>query len=163
MPETETERWQVSDLFIDVGSQLVTRGADAIPLPQLSFKFLLALVRAAPNILSTDNLMEQVWSGIYINAETVKQLAKLLRDALGDDPKMPRDFSVRRGVGYQLLCHPVRLDAEGKPSPPLHPAPALRRNWVLIAAALSAAVLGGLSAAEMWPRHHAVAQEGPLA
>jgi len=105
-----SERWQVGDLTIDVGGQSVMRNGETIALPQLSFKFLLTLVQSAPNLVTVDDLMERVWSGIFVNNETVKQRAKLLRDALGDDPRNPRYFAVRRGVGYQLLPPSRRLD-----------------------------------------------------
>lgn len=138
MLKTDNERWQVGDLTIDVGGQTVYRDRSPIILPQLSFKFLLALVRSAPRLMSTDDLLEQVWAGVFVNAETVTQRAKLLRDALGDDPREPRYFSVRRGAGYQLIPVPVRLDYESglnRPSPP-------RRRR----AALLAAVILGLAA-----------------
>jgi len=165
MPETETERWQVSDLLVDVGGQFVTRGAQAIPLPQLSFKFLLALIRGAPNVLSVDDLMDQVWTGIYVNGETVKQRAKLLRDALGDDPKTPRYFSVRRGVGYQLLSQPVRIDPSAGTSTGGRPRPAQVR-WrgkpIMAAVALSVATLGGVTTWRLLSERNSVAQMGPV-
>ena len=115
MPKADDERWQVDDLTIDVGGQTVYRDGSPIGLPQLSFKFLMALVRSAPRVLSIDELMEQVWAGVFVNPETVTQRAKLLRDALHDNPKGPQYFSVRRGAGYQLIPVPVRIDggAEG--------------------------------------------------
>ncbi len=116
MQDAQREQWQVGDLTVDVGSQTIMRDAQPIALPQLSFRFLLALVRASPNVLSADALMERVWTGVFVNAETVTQRAKLLRDALGDDPRQPRYFTVRPGSGYQLLPTPVRLDA-GNVSP----------------------------------------------
>lgn len=106
------ERWNLVDLVIDAGSQTVVRGQEAIALPKLSFHFLLELVRAAPNVLTVDDLMDRVWPGIFVNAETVTQRAKLLRDALGDDPKEPRYFVARRGIGYQLLAAPKKLAPE---------------------------------------------------
>src|SRR5262245_42172268 len=109
MPGRDTDRWQVLDLTIDAGAGTVTRDGSEIILPQLSFRFLLALVRAAPRVTTIDELMEKVWAGIFVNSETVTQRVKLLRDALGDDAKEPRYVSVRRGVGYHLVPAPRRL------------------------------------------------------
>jgi len=139
MLRTDNERWQVGDLTIDTGEQTVYRDRRPIILPQLSFKFLLALVRSAPRLMSTDDLMEQVWAGVFVNAETVTQRAKLLRDALGDNPREPRYFSVRRGAGYQLIPVPVRLDHEGGPNRPSLP----RRSRPAL---LAAVLLGVVSA-----------------
>src|SRR5256885_12309456 len=40
-------------------------------LPNLSFQLLVALVRAAPNVLSNESLMTQVWPGLVVSPETV--------------------------------------------------------------------------------------------
>jgi TolB-like protein/Flp pilus assembly protein TadD/DNA-binding winged helix-turn-helix (wHTH) protein len=96
--------YRVDDLIIDVGSQRVMRGDQEIPLPQLSFEFLLALARAAPNVLSVDQLMERVWPGLVVGPETVSQRVKLVRDALGDDSQSPRYIGGVRGRGYRMIA-----------------------------------------------------------
>jgi TolB-like protein/DNA-binding winged helix-turn-helix (wHTH) protein len=150
MADVPDERWQVGDLTIDIGGQAVIRDGTPIILPQLSFKFLLALVRAAPRLVSAEELMEQVWTGIFVNSETVTQRAKLLRDALGDDPKHPRYFSVRRGAGYQLVPLSVRLDS----NEPAQSGPwkNLSKHWklALYATALGLISLSGLTAITVW-------------
>lgn len=97
-------QYQVADLLIDVGLQRVTRAGAEISLPKLSFDLLLVLIRAAPNVVSNDELMAQVWPGIVVSPETVSQRVKLLRDALGDDPHNPRYIAGLRGRGYRLLA-----------------------------------------------------------
>lgn len=139
--EDATERWGLIDLVIDAGSQTVVRGTEAIELPKLSFMFLLELVRAAPNVLSADELMERVWPGIFVNPETITQRAKLLRDALRDDPKEPRYFIARRGSGYQVLAPPQRLTLGSGP---------VRKEgrswqWKAAMAALALVPISGLS------------------
>jgi len=104
------ERWKAGDLTIDVGAQRVLVADEPIVLPKLSFNFLLALVRAAPRVLTIDELMDVVWPGIFVNAETVTQRAKLLRDALKDDPRSPRYIGVSRGRGYQLIPEAIGLE-----------------------------------------------------
>jgi adenylate cyclase len=96
--------FSLGDLTIDTGRQLVSRGTDTVPLPKLSFDLLLALVRAAPNLVSLDELMRLVWPGIIVSPETVSQRVKLLRDALGDDPRAPRYIAGLRGRGYQIVA-----------------------------------------------------------
>lgn len=100
---TAPARCRVGDLLIDTGRQRVTRGEHVIGLPKLSYDLLLALVRAAPNLISLDALMEQVWPKAVVGPETVSQRIKLLRDALGDDPRAPRYIEGLRGRGYRLI------------------------------------------------------------
>jgi TolB-like protein/tetratricopeptide (TPR) repeat protein len=96
-------KYRLNDLTIDTGRQLVSRAADPIALPKLSYDLLLVLVRAAPNLVSLDELMRLVWPGIIVSPETVSQRIKLLRDALEDDPRVPRYIAGLRGRGYQMV------------------------------------------------------------
>ena len=67
LPETRSGTFIVGDLLVDVGQQRVTRAGSDIALPNLSFRLLLALVRAAPNVLGNDSLMTQVWPGLVVS------------------------------------------------------------------------------------------------
>jgi TolB-like protein/DNA-binding winged helix-turn-helix (wHTH) protein len=96
-------QYRVGDLLIDTGPQRVTRDGHVIALPKLSYDLLIALVRAAPNLLSLDALMGEVWPKLVVSPETVSQRIKLLRDALGDDPRNPRYVEGLRGRGYRLI------------------------------------------------------------
>jgi DNA-binding winged helix-turn-helix (wHTH) protein len=97
------EVYEISDLVIDLARQRVTRAAVEIALPKLSFDLLLVLIRAAPAVLSNNDLMAQVWPGLVVSPETVNRRVKLLRDALGDDPRAPRYIAGLRGRGYRLI------------------------------------------------------------
>jgi adenylate cyclase len=108
-------QFDLADLHVDLWSQRVTRAGTQIPLPKLSFDLLVALAGAAPKLVSIDELMTQVWPGLVVNPETVAQRVKMLRDALGDDPRVPRYIESVRSRGYRLLHEPVQeLPAPGK-------------------------------------------------
>ena len=64
--------------------------------------------------------MEDVWPGLVVGQETVSQRVKLLRDALGDDSRMPRYIGRLRGRGYYLVPTAVALgDEVAGASPPV--------------------------------------------
>jgi TolB-like protein/DNA-binding winged helix-turn-helix (wHTH) protein len=105
--------YQVDDLIIDLAPRRVRRAGAVIRLQPLSFDLLVALVRAAPNLLSFDQLSERVWPGLVITPETIVQRVKLLRGALGDDPHAPRYIEGVRGRGYRLVAE-VRPLREGQ-------------------------------------------------
>jgi TolB-like protein len=109
--------YQVDDLIIDLGSQRVTRAGTVIPLPALSFDLLVALVRAAPNLVSFEQFSERVWPGLVATPETIIQRVKLVRNALGDDPRAPRYIEAVRGRGYRFIAV-VRLRSEPQVTPP---------------------------------------------
>src|SRR5246127_4576674 len=116
--ETTAATFIVGDLYVDVGQQRVTRAGSDIALPNLSFQLLVALVRAAPNVLSNDSLMTQVWPGLVVSPETINKRVNLLREALGEDAGEPRYIAGVRSRGYRLIA-PVSLADDAALRPPL--------------------------------------------
>ena len=104
------------------------RGGSDIPLPHLSFELLLTLARAAPDVVSFDQLTARVWPGLVITPETISQRVKLVRDALGDDPHAPRYIAGVRGSGYRMVAS-VRPLADRRRSSP-EPVQPLQPYWV---------------------------------
>jgi TolB-like protein/DNA-binding winged helix-turn-helix (wHTH) protein len=148
--------FHVGDLLVDVGQQRVTRANTEIALPNLSFQLLVALVRAAPNVLNNDLLMERVWPGLVVSPETVAKRVNLLREALGDSAQEPRYIAGVRGRGYRLVAavsaasrspgppvtQPDDLPARvtvARDSPKIASKPSL--NWWLVSSALLLAAL----------------------
>jgi TolB-like protein/Flp pilus assembly protein TadD/DNA-binding winged helix-turn-helix (wHTH) protein len=119
-PTPELQGYRVGDLLIDIGRQRVTRESVELSLSALSFELLLALARAAPNVLSFDQLMERVWPGLVVTPETVSQRVKLVRDAIGDDSQSPRYIAGVRGRGYRMVASVI----PELPSTALPPTPA---------------------------------------
>ncbi len=106
-------RWRSADLAIDVGTRQVFRDGEDLAVPGLSFDLLLALMENAPELVSADELMDRVWSGQVVSPETVSQRVKLLRQALGDDPRNPRYIALVRGHGWRWVA-PVNGDDGGR-------------------------------------------------
>jgi DNA-binding winged helix-turn-helix (wHTH) protein len=107
--------WRFADLTLDVGQRRLVRDGVDISLGKLTFDLLLALVRSAPNVVTHDTLVEQVWGGRMTSPETVTQRVKLLRDALGDDAENPRYIALVRNQGYRLrdCCSGTRRLRDG--------------------------------------------------
>ena len=141
--------YRVDDLVVDAGRITVSRADRELALPKLSFDLLIALIEAAPRVVSPDELMDRVWSGLVVGPETVSQRIKLLRDSLGDDPKTPRYVAGVRGRGYRLLPEVVRIDPAGQAAATAaatSPIPASRARWqvFLPLLALGIVIAGGL-------------------
>lgn len=107
--------YQVDDLAIDINRRRVLRRNQEIPLPELSFDVLLTLVRAAPRVVSFDELMSSAWTGLVVTPEAVTQRIKLLRHALGDESRAPRYIQGVRGRGYRILAPVVELPGQESP------------------------------------------------
>ncbi len=125
-----SSRFRIGDLTLDTGRRQLLRDSKPIPLGRLTYRLLLTLVEAAPNMVSHDELINSVWGGRSVSPETISQRIKLLRDALSDDPHNPRYLELVRGQGYRLL---PRVEVLPNESPPRH-----RPRWLIpIGAAIS--------------------------
>jgi len=113
----ESPGYQVNDLIIDPGRRRVSRGGTDIPLPPLSFELLLTLARAAPDVVTFDQLTAHVWPGLVITPETISQRVKLVRDALDDDPHAPRYIADVGGAGYRMAASVMPLKDRRRPAP----------------------------------------------
>ena len=163
--------YRVGDLDVDVGRVVVSRAGQPLPLPKLSFDLLLALTECAPDVASLDELLDRVWGGVIVSPETVSQRVKLLRDALGDDPKQPRYIAGVRGRGYRLIPPVERLsEAAESPATPVMPAAEpspdamptnlqpTRTRWPWAAAVLFV-LIGVVSVAILWALRSATETE----
>lgn len=112
----------MGDLELEPGLHRLRQAGKPVELPGLSYDLLLALIDAAPNFVSNEELMTRVWKGLVVSPETVTQRVKLLRDALGDDPKQPRYIEGLRGRGYRLIP-PVQAWSGAAPATDAQPFP----------------------------------------
>lgn len=111
--------FEFADLTLDTRQRAVSRGQQRIALPRLTYELLFALVEGAPDLLTHEDLVERVWSGRHVSAETLAQRVMLLRRALGDDAVSPRYLRGVRGYGYQLVPPVLARDlAERRPAQP---------------------------------------------
>jgi TolB-like protein/DNA-binding winged helix-turn-helix (wHTH) protein len=143
--------YQVDDLLIDVRARQVTRRGETLRIADLSFDLLLALVRAAPSLMSTQQLMDSVWTGVVVGPETITQRIKLLRQRLGQSAENPRYVAAVRGHGYRMAAEVTALTSlpqpvtDAKATPFGQSAHGMRR---LITALFVLALLSG--AAGVW-------------
>src|SRR5215208_5614080 len=92
-------RFRIGALTLDTGRCVLLCDSKPIALGPLTYRLLLALVDAAPNVVSHEELVRSIWDGRSVSPETISQRIKLLRDALADDPHNPRYLELVRGQG----------------------------------------------------------------
>jgi transcriptional activator of cad operon len=105
------ECYRIGDLILDVGTQQVTRNGSVVRVPRLSFKLLLTLTRHAPNVVSAEQIEQEVWAGLVIDRGTINKRVLLLRKSLGEDEVDDPYIAVIRGSGYRLVAPVERLEA----------------------------------------------------
>jgi TolB-like protein/DNA-binding winged helix-turn-helix (wHTH) protein len=117
-------KYLLHDLIIDTGRQSISRGDGTIKMTKLSYDFFLVLIRAAPDLVSSEDLMRQVWPQVVVSADTVTKRVTLVREALGDDSSAPRYIVGLRGRGYQIAGTVSIMPEEPMPALPSVDPPA---------------------------------------
>ncbi|WNC15675.1 response regulator transcription factor [Brevibacillus brevis] len=75
-----------------------------IPLTALEYRLLLIFANHPGQILSRNQLLEQIWdvAGDFVNDNSLTVYMKRLREKLEDDPKAPTIIKTVRGFGYKV-------------------------------------------------------------
>jgi len=67
-------------------------------------RLLLCLAEHAGEVVSIEDLLNQVWSGVFVNPDSVYQAVASLRRLLGDDPKQPTYIETVPRLGYRMVA-----------------------------------------------------------
>ena len=89
-------------------------------------KLLLCLAERAGEVVSIEDLLNQVWAGVNVAPDSVYQAVASLRRLLGDDPKQPTYIATVARQGYQMVAtvSPWRITpAIQFPRPAMRPSP----------------------------------------
>lgn len=140
---------RVGDWCVRPGSGQISRGGETIRLEARTMRLLVCLAERPGEIVSIDELLDRVWSGVTVAPDSVYQAVASLRRILGDDSKQPTYIATAPRLGYQLVA-PVGPWADStatSESPPDSPPSAWGRRIYPVASlavALAAAVVLGV-------------------
>lgn len=102
-PDVLSERLQIGEVSLDVGSREVRVADRQVELTGIEFDILLALARRAGRVVPRDALLSEAGrSDVVVGERTVDVHISRLRQKLGDDSKVPRLIKTVRGVGYVM-------------------------------------------------------------
>ena len=140
MNETPTRRLSIGEWSVDPATNDLARGNERIHLEPKVMDLLLALARHANQVMSREELLAQVWSGVVVGDDVITQAIIKLRKALGDTSREPEYIQTIPKRGYRLIAGVEWIDA----GPPATPAPSKpgysRRHVYWIAGALAVGV-----------------------
>jgi two-component system, OmpR family, response regulator MtrA len=101
-PPRETGAFAVGELEIDPAGFQARRGGADLGLTTTEFKLLLVLAGHRGQVLSREQLLEQVWGYDYLGDSRLVDVAvQRLRAKVEDDPAKPQLIETVRGVGYR--------------------------------------------------------------
>lgn len=102
IPTKGQETLRIRDLEIDTLRHKATRAGNALNLTAKEFLLLAHLVRSAGQVISRNEIAEQVWDiNFATNTNVVDVMVRRLR-AKVDDPFEPKLIHTVRGAGYVL-------------------------------------------------------------
>ena len=117
---------------------LLESSGDSRHLEPKAMDALVLLADRAGEVVSKDELIDEVWEGRIISEGTLTNTIAELRAALGDDARNPRYIETIPKRGYRLLCPVEELAACAEPAAAEPEIP--RRLWIAPAAVLAIAL-----------------------
>lgn len=93
----------INDLTIRPESFQVFRDGSELELTHREFELLVFLVRHLGQVLTRENLLDEVWGfDYYGDVRTVDVTIRRLREKIEVDPSKPRTLITKRGIGYYI-------------------------------------------------------------
>lgn len=89
---------------LDLRDGLLYRGAAVVPLRPKAYALLSYLCTHAHAVLSKATLLESVWPERVISEAGLTELIRELRQALGDDARVPSFIKTVHGRGYRFIA-----------------------------------------------------------
>lgn len=96
---------RIGDWCVDPRTgQMSQGGGDTVRVEARTLMLLLYLPGRAGEVVSIDDLLGHVWSGVVVTPDSVYQAIASLRRILGDDPKEPRYIATVPRLGYRMVA-----------------------------------------------------------
>jgi TolB-like protein/DNA-binding winged helix-turn-helix (wHTH) protein len=103
---------KIGDWFVSPSAAQISRRGESVRLEGRMMRLLLCLAGRPGEVISVDQLLDEVWSGVVVTPDSVYQAVTSLRRLLRDDPKQPSYIETLPRLGYRLVA-PVRPCVEG--------------------------------------------------
>ena len=108
---------RIGDWRVNPASGQISREGETVRVEARTMRLLLCLAEHAGQVVSINDLLEQVWSGVIVTPDSVYQTITSLRRLLGDDPKQPVYIATVPRLGYRMVA-PVSPWIEKPLDPP---------------------------------------------
>jgi transcriptional activator of cad operon len=135
MERTATTDLRIGDWRVHPASDEISRDGVLTRVDARSMRLLLCLADHAGQVVSIDQLLNQVWPGVTVSQDSVYQSVASLRRLLGDDPRHPAYIATVPRLGYRMVAPVAPWPASPGADPIFNPnqSPALPRITPAIA------------------------------
>jgi len=104
MERAATTRLRIGAWCVDPASGRIERGGETARLEARAMRLLVCLADHAGEVVSIDDLLNEVWPGVAVSLDSVYQAVASLRRVLGDDPKEPTYIETVPRLGYRMVA-----------------------------------------------------------
>jgi DNA-binding winged helix-turn-helix (wHTH) protein len=130
-PPSHRPRYRFGEFTLCPSRRLLLRGGEAIPLIPRYFDLLVLLVDRREEAVHRREILDAVWSDVVVSDGALSQAVRVLRRALGDDPREPAYICTVSRHGYRFIAD-VAVQSEADPPAPGRgtspPSPAASRR-----------------------------------
>ena len=95
---------RIGDWCVNPTYGQISRGDEVARLEARTMRLLLCLAQRAGEVVSIDDLLQEVWSGVVVTPDSVYQAVASLRRLLGDDAKQPAYIATVPRLGYRMVA-----------------------------------------------------------
>ena len=148
MERPATTPLRIGTWCVNPTSGQISRDGETAQLEGRTLRLLLCLAEHAGEVVSIDDLLNQVWTGVTVSPDSVYQAVASLRRQLGDDSKQPTYIATVPRLGYRMVAavspwvdSPNGVDSSNAPKP--RPRRKFAYTWAA-GAVLCVAVIVGL-------------------
>jgi transcriptional activator of cad operon len=104
---------RIGDWRVDPASSQISRDGESVRLEARAMRLLVCLAERAGEVVSIDELLNQVWPGVAVSQDSVYQAVASLRRVLGDDPKQPTYIATVPRLGYRMVAAASPITGQG--------------------------------------------------
>ncbi|WP_254063252.1 winged helix-turn-helix domain-containing protein [Rhodanobacter sp. L36] len=116
MDDPTLMRLRIGDWCVDPRAGQISRAGETVRVEARGMRLLLCLATRAGSVVSIDELLDHVWSGVIVTPDSVYQAITSLRRQLGDDPKRPTYIATVPRLGYRMVAAVSPWGDESLPS-----------------------------------------------
>lgn len=104
MDPSACEALNIGEWRVDPALGQLSRNGETVRLEARTLRLLLYLASHPGDVVSIDQLLDHVWSGVVVTPDSVYQAVTSLRRLLGDDARQPTYIATVPRLGYRMVA-----------------------------------------------------------
>ena len=100
----EVVAYQFDDVVVELRAGRVQRAGTAVPLEPKAYDLLVLLLSRRGELVTRQDVLDQVWSGVYVTDNAVARVIAQVRRGLGDSARSSRYIETVPTRGYRFVA-----------------------------------------------------------